>query len=92
MTSLADLIAQKAELERRIAEMRKEERAKALSEVRTLVESFELSAEEIFGRKPKSSRGSLPAKFRDPETGKTWSGMGRMPQWLDGKNKEEFVI
>lgn len=93
MTSLAELIAQKEELERRIAEVRKEERSKALADIRTLVEAFELNADEIFGKKSsKASRGSLPAKYRDPETGKTWSGKGRMPQWLDGKNKEDFAV
>lgn len=92
MTTLAELIAQKEELERRIAEVRKEERAKALTDVRSLVDSFELSADEIFGRKPKTSRGSLQPKYRNPETGKTWSGKGRVPQWLEGKNREDFTI
>ncbi|WP_374483439.1 H-NS family nucleoid-associated regulatory protein [Zoogloea sp.] len=92
MTSLAELIAQKDELERRIADVRKEERANALTQARALIESFELSVDELFGKKQKAAKASLPAKYRDPVSGKTWSGKGRAPQWLEGKNKEDFAI
>jgi hypothetical protein len=27
-------------------------------------------------------------KFRNPATGETWSGRGRAPRWLDGKNPQ----
>ncbi len=43
------------------------------------------------------SRPAVPAKYRDPETGTTWSGRGRTPVWLakqleQGRTKEEFAI
>jgi hypothetical protein len=31
---------------------------------------------------PALARRSAPAKYRDPETGQTWSGRGLKPQWL----------
>ncbi len=34
---------------------------------------------------------SLPPKYLDPKTGKTWSGRGRAPAWL-GKRPERFLI
>ncbi|PMS31268.1 H-NS family nucleoid-associated regulatory protein [Trinickia symbiotica] len=38
-------------------------------------------------------RGQQPAKYRDPETGATWSGRGRAPAWLaNAKNRAEFLI
>lgn len=92
MTSLAELIAQKEELERRIADVRKEERTNAIAQARSLIEVFELSVDELFGKKQKAAKASLPAKYLDPATGKTWSGKGRAPQWLEGKNREEFTI
>ena len=93
MTTLAELIAQKEELEKRITEIRKEERSKAVSDVRALILSFELTADELFGKKQKAMKptGSV-AKYRDPESGKTWSGKGRAPLWLDGKNRDDFVV
>ncbi len=45
------------------------------------------------GRKVRRGTGDKVAtKFRDPETGKTWSGRGREPTWIKGKNREEFKI
>lgn len=31
-------------------------------------------------------------KYHDPETGKTWSGRGREPLWLRGKNRDDYLI
>lgn len=44
------------------------------------------------GRKPKKNgagrgNGKVKAKFRDPKTGDTWSGRGRMASWLAAKVK-----
>ena len=45
------------------------------------------------GRKVRRGAGAkAAAKFRNPETGDTWSGRGREPNWLKGKNREEFKL
>jgi DNA-binding protein H-NS len=31
-------------------------------------------------------------KYKDPETGATWTGRGISPKWLAGKNKADFLI
>lgn len=31
-------------------------------------------------------------RYRDPESGATWSGRGRMPRWLAGKDREQFSV
>lgn len=41
--------------------------------------------------------GKVPAKYRDPETGKTWSGRGMTPVWLrtyeeQGKDRKQFAV
>jgi DNA-binding protein H-NS len=39
------------------------------------------------------SKGALPAKFRDPKSGATWSGRGPAPGWLaSAKNRTKFLI
>jgi DNA-binding protein H-NS len=50
------------------------------------------------GRPPgKSPPAQSPAvKYRNPETGETWSGRGRAPKWLtlaeqQGRSREEFA-
>lgn len=32
------------------------------------------------------------AKYRDPETGKEWSGRGRPPKWLQDQDQSKFLI
>lgn len=49
------------------------------------------------GPGPKRRRASPKPRFRDPRTGKTWSGRGSIARWLReylevGRSKEEFLI
>lgn len=38
-------------------------------------------------------KGERAAKYRDPKTGATWSGMGRAPGWIvNARNREKFLI
>ncbi|MGE0315509.1 MAG: H-NS family nucleoid-associated regulatory protein [Lautropia sp.] len=99
MTKLTDLIAQKAALEKKIQEVRQAEHADAVKSVRALIEQFGLTRDDIFdadtapGRRRKGGpRGKAPALYRDPATGKTWSGRGREPLWLAGKKRDDFRI
>ncbi|WP_321935400.1 H-NS histone family protein [Paraburkholderia sp. J8-2] len=45
---------------------------------------------------PKSGnyrRGPQPAKYRNPKTGETWSGLARAPAWIaDVKDRSKFLI
>ena len=44
-------------------------------------------------RKPRRSKGEKVApKYRNPETGDTWTGRGREPGWIKGKNRDEFAL
>lgn len=49
------------------------------------------------GAKSGGNRAKVAPKYRDPETGSTWTGRGRTPVWLAGKiatgrAREEFAI
>lgn len=80
--------------------LRAEATAKATAQARELVASFGLTEREVFGRgrysgasTGNSLRGTrLAPKYRDPQSGATWTGRGRAPRWLDGKNRDEFLI
>ncbi len=89
--SLAELEAQQAELTRRIELIKKEERSKVLATVRQEVVRFGFSCEEIM-QGTKRERVSAPAKFRNPVSGETWTGRGRTPKWMEGRDKAEFAI
>jgi DNA-binding protein H-NS len=111
--SLTDLISQRdalarkqAELEKAIAEAQSETRKGVMEEIRRLMAAHGISAADLNtnprGRPPKNTdhgnAGSKVApKFRDPDTGATWSGRGLKPKWLSaalesGKELTDFAI
>ena len=96
MSTLQDLIAQKAALEQQIAQVRKNELAAAISQVRALVAEHGLTAADVFpsgkSKPAVKATGKVAPKYRDPITGSTWSGRGLAPKWLQGKNKADYAI
>jgi DNA-binding protein H-NS len=97
MATLQELIAQKEALEKLIQDTRQTELADAISQVKSLIANFGLTQEDIFGasrgaKKVKPEGSKVAAKYRDPVSGKEWSGRGLAPKWLQGRDKSEFLI
>ena len=94
MTTYQDLLKQRDALDAQIAEVRKGELANAVSQARQLVQEFGLTAQDIFGGTRQSTvKGTtVAAKYRDPSTGATWSGRGKPPLWIAGKDRAQFAI
>lgn len=38
------------------------------------------------------SVSKVAPKYRDPVTGQTWTGRGKPPAWIAGKDREQFLI
>lgn len=71
----------------------KTEKAGAVAEVRTLVQQYQLTEQDVFPASSPKTKGSVGApKFRDPETGATWTGRGKPPNWIVGKDRSAFLI
>jgi len=95
MSTYAEIKAQIAELENKAKEARSSEIASAKAQIAEIMKTYHLSLSDLGGSaKPKSSkvRQPVPAKYRNAVTGETWSGRGRAPLWLAGKNKDDFLI
>ncbi|KWD84097.1 H-NS histone [Burkholderia ubonensis] len=96
MATLAKLKAQHAELQQQIEATRLAELQTVIEQVRTTVQDYGLTAEDIFGRqtasRSRTRKAAPPPKYRDPKTGATWSGRGREPSWIKGKRHERFLI
>jgi DNA-binding protein H-NS len=89
---LAELMAQREALDAEIAALRKAARSKVLAEVKKAVAEYELTESELFGTgRARKTSGAAPM-FRDPESGKTWTGRGRVPAWLEGKDRDAYRI
>lgn len=89
--SYKDLMAQRAALEAQIEAARKQEVSDVVAKIRALIQDYELSAEDIFTAR-RASAGTVPPKFRDPATGKTWTGRGKPPDWIKDKDRTQFAI
>ena len=92
MSTYLELLAQRAALETEIQTAKNEARNTALVEARRLVGEFDFSAREIFGTRKVRNRRSPPARYQDPDSGATWSGRGRPPAWIEGKDRQQFEI
>jgi DNA-binding protein H-NS len=91
MTAYKELLAQKAELEAQIAAAQAEAKVQAVTQARALIAEHGLTAADVFpAAKPKGSAG-VP-KYRDPATGVTWTGRGKPPNWIIGKDRTPFLI
>ena len=101
MATLQELLAQKAAIEKQIIETQRQERTDAIARVRALMAEYGLSAADIAGkaapmlRKPEGRK--VAPKYRNPETGETWSGRGLQPKWLkaaleDGRKITDFAL
>jgi DNA-binding protein H-NS len=78
----------RAELESAIAE----ESEAALADIREKVAIYGFTEKDLFGHH-RHLRGPVEAKYRNPETGETWSGRGRPPTWIkDAGNRDSFQI
>jgi len=94
MASYKQLTAQLEKLHKEVAAAREKEIAQAIADIRQKIAEYDLTAEELGFAKagPAARKGAVAAKYRNPKTGETWSGRGRSPAWLAGKNRDRFLI
>ena len=90
-----------ADREKVIAAAGQQRDARRESGTRELIEEFRARAGRPPGRARAARKGapaaSPAAKYRNPETGETWSGRGQVPRWLkrageQGRGREEFAV
>lgn len=104
--TLRKLIEQRDALDAQIAPLRAEAREAALQEMKARIAEFEFTAYDLglvrtqhIKRNGKESptfkvkaKAPPPAPlYRDPASGKTWSGKGRSPLWMEG-NRDDYLI
>ncbi|WP_277188675.1 H-NS histone family protein [Caballeronia sp. BR00000012568055] len=98
---LAQLLAKQEELDKQLADAKARETRVVLLEIVQKMREYNISLNELMGRKT----GAKPAvesvaavaaepvvKYREPVTGATWSGRGRAPHWIAGKNRDDFLV
>ena len=77
-----------AKLQTLAEQARQNELIEARRKVRELMEAHNLSPSDLAESNKKTTqvekKGTVQAKYRDPNSGATWTGRGRAPLWLNG--------
>ncbi|MEG1767195.1 MAG: H-NS histone family protein [Comamonas sp.] len=95
MPTYKELLLQQQKLNKQIGQARDEEASAALAEVMALVAEHGFTAQQVFPWKPepvKRDTQKAEFKFRNPLTGAGWSGRGREPKWLVGKDRSAYAV
>lgn len=99
--TIAELLVQKAALEKQIQDAQRNERADAVAKVRALMAEYGLSLADIGTKAAAAPRSGatkkVAAKYRNPVTQETWSGRGLQPKWLkaalaSGRSLADFAL
>ncbi len=94
MSSYKELLAQREQLDKQIKEAIAHEKADGIAKAKLIIEQYGLSASDLFSRKAggKSAGGKVAPKYRNPSTGETWTGRGKAPKWIDGRDRSSYLI
>ncbi|MCA8285272.1 H-NS histone family protein [Burkholderia cepacia] len=75
---------------------RRSEKKSVLSNLQEQVKQLGITQQEILsalgyiGSQKKKHRA--PAKYYDPKSGKSWSGYGPKPKWIEGKDLDALLV
>jgi len=108
MKTYSDVKAAIDKLQARAEQLRQAEKAGVVSRIREAISVYGITAAELglsgggsrgaarAGAKSEAPTGKVQvgvAKYRDPATGKTWTGRGKPPLWIVGaKDRDAFLI
>ncbi|MBV7539075.1 H-NS histone family protein [Duganella sp. sic0402] len=95
MSNYRDYQKQIAELQAKAEEARRTEIASAKAQIRVIMDDYGLTLADISSSPkagPKTPRKPVEIKYKDETTGDTWTGRGRAPKWLEGKDKNQYLV
>ena len=95
MTTYAEYVEQIGKLQSLAEAARQNEITGAVQQIKSLMQQYGITVADLSSTrtaKATKAKATVVAQFKNPETGETWTGRGRAPRWLDGKDKEQFRI
>ncbi|KIP17117.1 MULTISPECIES: H-NS family nucleoid-associated regulatory protein [Burkholderia] len=95
---LQELLTRRAQLDVEIATYRAERRKEIVEQINRLIREYKITPRELelFFSSDEGSRAPRRRRveplYWDPQTGATWSGRGKRPRWMNGRDPEEFRL
>ncbi len=109
--TLVQIKKQIQSLEKEAEQVRAKEIAGVIQRIKTAIDFYGLTASDLFGSNGKAAvkgkkiavkvkkvkKSPAPAKYKDKDTGKTWTGHGKRPGWFvkaieAGVKAEEMAV
>ena len=95
MSTYKEITAQIETLKKQAEHMRQSEIANAIADIKAKMRDYGITAADLGlggGRKNAKTKEPVAAKYRDSASGVTWSGRGKPPKWIAGKDRASFLI
>ena len=94
MASYKDLQSQIEKLQKQAEQARDKEIATVVAQIRSMMTEYGIQASDLGISSKRKRKTGTPAapKFQNPQTGETWTGRGRAPKWIEGKDRTKFAI
>lgn len=106
MADIQELLRQREEVERQIQQLQQSGRQESIATVRQLMAEHNITVHDLVtpigtgkgaGRRGPNKGATVRPKYRDPASGKTWSGRGLKPRWFNdalsnGKTVQDLAI
>ena len=95
MKSYKEMQAEIREMQARAEKQRQSEIENAIGEIKQKMSDYGITIDDLSpSKKPRklNPSGSVKPKYRNPETGDTWTGRGKPPRWIAGKDREQYLI
>lgn len=94
MATYKDLQGQIEKLQKQAEQAREKEIAAVVAQIKQMMTDYGIQPSDLgmpVKRKRKAGAPAAP-KFQNPQTGDTWTGRGRAPKWIEGKDRAKFAI
>lgn len=96
MPKYEELVKQIESLQKQAEEVRRDELRAVINEIKDKMAKYGITVDDLGGRR-RQSTGTVKPKYRDPQSGATWTGRGRAPKWVTeaearGEKRESFLI
>lgn len=94
--SIEELAAERDRIDAELKARKENEQNKVIDQIKTVMASYDISLQQLVdamgGLKATRKGTKAKIKYRDPASGATWSGRGKAPDWIKGKDFGDFLL
>jgi DNA-binding protein H-NS len=88
--TLEILLEQQKALAASIAHIRLSKKKEAIEQCMALITAYSIEPHEL--KIKQKEKLTIEAKYKDPISGKTWSGRGKTPKWIKDTDRAAYLI